>query len=234
MVIDNILKDCLVFSIVFIPPLVIFIRFWNESQKSTWMLIVISILYIIISPFTQNLLPFILVLIDISYIKKSYNSSVFNLKSFKIGSAIKYSVCSYAIVIAMAILSDIIFSFYRFNLKEQDVVSWMSGLSMWKFLAAVPIAVVFAPVVEEFVFRWFLFEKVFSARLNIVISGILSSLIFALVHFNLGSFPIIFCIGIFNCYLIHKKGFWYSVFNHAIFNFVSTFVIFTAKLGAKI
>jgi uncharacterized protein len=257
MLINNILKDILIFCIVFMPPLVIFARFWNERGKSTWKLVVISVLYIITTLFTQNMVPFIMVMIDISMIKQSLrfydmryetnlineNKSIsaackddflrfnFSVKSFRISSAVLNSVYSYLIVIIIAVLSNIIFSFYKLNTKEQDIVSWMAALPMWKFLIMVPVSVVFAPVLEEFVFRWLLFEKILAPKVNLLIASLASSLIFAIVHFNLRSFPILFCIGIFNCYLIHEKGYWYSVFNHSIFNFVTTLALLLAKMG---
>lgn len=257
MLINNILKDVLVLCIVFLPPLIIFARFWNERGKSKWKLIIISLIYVISTFFIQNLAPFIMVIMDISLIKQSlrfhdmrYETGVidedksisaickndflrfnFSIKNFKISSAVLYSVYSYAIAMIIAFLSSVIFYIYNINSKEQDIITWMSGLNMWKFFIMVPVAVIFAPVLEEFVFRWLLFEKILAPKAHILLASLVSSLIFAAVHFNLRSFPILFCIGLFNCYLIHEKGFWYSVFNHSIFNFVTTFALFLAKLG---
>lgn len=257
MLVNNILKDILVFSIVFIPPLLIFAGFWKERKRSKWKLIVISIFYVIATLFTQNFIPFIMVIIDISMIKQSlmfYDMRIeigesngnkpisarckddflrfnFSIKNFRISSAILNSVYSYIIVMIVTLLSNIIFYIYKLNPQQQDIVTWMSKLGLWQFLIMVPVAVVFAPVLEEFVFRWLLFEKLIAPKIGVIFASMVSSLIFAVVHFNLNSFLILFCIGLFNCYLIHQKGFWYSVFNHAIFNFVTTFVLFLAKLG---
>lgn len=257
MLINNILKDILVFSIVFLPPLIIFARFWSERKKSIWKLIIISLFYVIAALFTQNFVPFVMVIIDISMIKQSLrfydmryetgesneSKSIsarckddflrfnFSIKNFRISSAILNSVYSYIIVMIVALLSNIIFYIYKLNPQQQDIVTWMSGLGLWEFLMMIPVAVIFAPVLEEFVFRWLIFEKLITPKIGVLFASVISSLIFATVHFNLHSFLILFCIGLFNCYLIHEKGFWYSVFNHSIFNFVTTFVLFLAKLG---
>lgn len=256
MIISNMLKDIIVFLIVFVPPLIVFIKFSTERNQSILKLIIISTIYIIGSLFTQNLMPFILVLFDISLIKQSFkyyeisqqvgqrddehsiissckNDYIrfnFSLRSFKIIKAVFYSSYSYAIILAVSLLTNLIINMFKLNSKDQDVVTWMAGLPLWKFMFVIPLTIVFAPILEEFVFRWILFEKLFAKKMNVIFASILSSLIFAFVHFNLKAFIIILCIGLTNCYLIHKKGFWYSVFNHSVFNFITTLVLLLNKL----
>lgn len=257
MIISNVLKDVIVFLIVFVPPLIVFIKFSTERNGSIIKLIITSTIYIIGSLFTQNIIPFIIVLFDISFIKQSfkyyeinhqmgetddehsiissckndYNRFNFSFKSFKILKAILYSSYSYIIILLISIVTNLIINTFKLNPKDQDVVTWMIGLPLWKFILVIPLSVIFAPILEEFVFRWILFEKLFAKKMNVIFAGILSSFIFAFVHFNIKAFIIILCIGLTNCYLIHKKGFWYSVFNHSIFNLVTTLFLLLTKLG---
>lgn len=260
----DIIKDFLVFLFVYLPPLIIFIKFSRERKRGYLLLTVISIFYIISSLFTQNLIPFIFVLINIRYLKaaerigynsisseyvfsyktsiitkptissrlsKDYNKFKFSIKKLNIISAIKYTLQSYLVTILISAVSAGIF--YRLNVdaKQQEIVTWMSTMPLKRFLVMIPIVAIFAPILEEFVFRWLLFEKIFRPRIGVYLSAILSSVIFAFIHYNLRALPILIWIGIFNCYLINKKGYWYSVFNHFTFNFVTTMVLLAQKLG---
>ncbi|GAA0718020.1 CPBP family intramembrane metalloprotease [Clostridium malenominatum] len=230
----NFIKNAIVFLVLYIPPLILFMKYWNERGRGKVLLLVISIIYLILSLFTQNLLPFILVLICIKYIRDSgredYYSYGFTIKNFKILRAFKYSLISYLGTIIIAIIALSVFSLFNFPIKDQEIITQITELPLKRYIMTIPIIVIFAPIIEEFTFRWLFLQKIFKNRLGMVISSIITSLIFSLVHFNLKSFPAIFWIGLFNCYLINKHGYWYAVFNHAFFNSVSTFAILIQKL----
>lgn len=260
----DIVKDFLVFLFVYLPPFIIFVKFSRERKRSNLLLVIIGIMYILVSFSTQNLLPFIFVLLNIKYLKAAegvyyspvsneymspyelnvnskptissrilgdYNRFKFNIKSFNLLLAVKYTLWSYLITILISIISAGIFSRINVEEKQQEIVTLMSNMPLEKFLIMIPIVIIFAPILEEFVFRWLLFEKVFRPRIGIYLAAILSSIIFAFIHFNLRALPILIWIGLYNCYLINKKGYWYSVFNHFTFNFVTTMVLLLEKLG---
>jgi uncharacterized protein len=241
-------QNILVFIFLYIPPLIFF---FNSSLKrgiNKFLLIIISIVYLFLSISTQNLLPFIIVIINIKYLKKSsvsitedyeyradeendYNKYNFNIKKFRIIKGLKYAIETYGITIIMGIIITVILTTYKINLNEQEIVKDLMKVSIDKFLYMIPIMIIFAPVVEEFTFRWLLFEKLFKPKLGIFFSAILSSLIFAMVHFNLRSIPILISIGLINCYLIERKGYWYAVFNHLFFNSINTFMMLFQKIS---
>lgn len=225
-------KEILVFLLLVIPPLLVYIRFWRERDKSVMLISAISIAYILAAVFTQNLMPFILVLFNIALMKgtEEFEKYGFNLKGFSILEGIGYSMFSYLITILVAVASLSAMNYFGIQQQEQEVVKWMTGLPLDKFWIAVPIAVAFAPVVEEFVFRWFFFEKLFRKRMGFAAGALLSSLIFAFIHFNIQAFPMILWIGIFNCYLIDKKGYWYAVLNHLFFNSITVFALLMSKI----
>ncbi|MCT8978191.1 CPBP family intramembrane metalloprotease [Clostridium sp. CX1] len=258
----SLVKDALVFLFVYIPPLILFIRFWRERHRSKVLAVLLSLLYIIFSFFTQNLLPFILVIFNIMYLKSSnrewdvfrndymsinniqysrrsissrvredYERFKFSLKEFRLFSAIRLTAISYLITIFISIFESIMLSNYKVEAEQQEIVTWMANMPLGKFLIIVPIVIIFAPVLEEFVFRWLFFEKIFRPRIGVYFAAILSSLIFGFIHFNLKAFPLLIWIGVYNCYLIHKKGYWYSVFNHFVFNAITTTMLLLEKLG---
>ena len=182
--------------------------------------------------FTQNLFPFLFVMFDIYYLTNLEDRKTFNFKRFKFANAFRYTTFSYLITMFISYFWIIVTSTKNVSLNDQPVITWMMSMPIIKFIVVIPVAVIFAPVVEEFVFRWLLFEKIFNKRrIPVILSAVLSSLIFASMHFSLKAFPILCWIGLYNCYLIHKKGYWYAVFNHAFFNSVTTFILLLYKLG---
>lgn len=247
----NIIKDILVFLLVYIPPLIIFARFWREKKRSIVILAIIILAYIIGSIYTQNLLPFILTIFDIRYIKYSNNIGMltevnkntlssrirydyerfkFSIKKLNIFYALKFAIISYTVAMFISVFETVLFSRLKIQLQQQEVVSWVSSMPLWRFLIIIPVIIIFAPILEEFVFRWLFFEKIFKNRIGIYLAALLSSSIFGMAHFNLRSFPILLWIGIYNCYLIDKKGYWYCVFNHFTFNFITTMVLLIEKI----
>lgn len=231
---EEFLKSIVVYIFIYLPPLIIFWKVWTRRRKNKFILLLISIIYVVGSLFTQNLLPFIFVIINIIYMKREDNFSYieykFNFRDFNFFKALMISLFSYAVTIIVAIIALNLFSSYEVPIKDQEIVEIMSKLSLKKFIFMMPITMVFAPIIEEYIFRWLIFEKILKRYMGIFISTLLSSIIFALIHFNIKSFPAILWMGIFNCFLIHKKGYWYAVFNHSFFNSVSTIAILIQKL----
>ncbi|NEZ47559.1 CPBP family intramembrane metalloprotease [Clostridium niameyense] len=241
--ITNGIKNILVYLIVYLPPIILFLKLRNK-KSNIFFKIIISILYIVLSIFTQNLLPFIFTVIDIIYLRKNYFEGnyfgenmfcndylhyKFNGDDFNLVKAIKYSIFSLFSSIIIMLIFQLLFSMLKLKLKQQEVVTWMYNMPLNKFLIVIPVAVIFAPLVEEFIFRWLIFEKIFKSRLGIILAAVFSSVLFGVIHYNLRAFPILIWMGIFNCYLIHKKGFWYSVFNHFMFNFTNISIMFLDK-----
>lgn len=260
----NIIKDILVFVFVYIPPLIVFSRFWKEYNRSKILLVIIQFLYTALSLFTQNLIPFIFVLINIRYIRSAdnfcrlstsklitydstnekkhiisnriredYTKFKFSIKNFQFIEGLKVVAISYLITICISMIQTVLLSKFKVELKQQEIVTHMENMSLMSFFIMVPIVTIFAPIVEEFVFRWILFEKVFVKRLGVYAGALLSSIIFGFIHFSVNAFPVILCLGLCNCYLIHKKGYWYAVFNHFIFNSMTTLALFIEKLSLK-
>jgi hypothetical protein len=242
-------QNVLIYVFLYIPPLIFFIKYSLRRGVNRLLLFVVTILYLVLSIYTQNFLPFILVLIDIFYIKKSdsviltdryrnysdisedYTRYNFSIKSFKLLKGIQYAIATYGITIAVNIMVTIIILLFKLNLKEQEIVTELSKGSLNQLLYMIPIMIIFAPIVEEFTFRWLLFEHIFRPRVGTVMAAVISSIMFSLIHFNLRAFPVLMIIGFINCYMIHKKGYWYAVFNHLLFNSVSTFVMLYQKIS---
>ncbi|HBA02649.1 MAG TPA: CPBP family intramembrane metalloprotease, partial [Clostridium sp.] len=102
------------------------------------------------------------------------------------------------------------------------------------FIITIPFTVIFAPVVEEFVFRYLFYGKFlrsrFKGEFGFIISASIVSILFASIHFSISAFASLFVVSFFNCYLIEKEGFWYSVFTHLFVNGVSTVILLLSKI----
>lgn len=238
----NLAKDLITVVLVFLPPILFFTKCYLEDKGNIILLIAIFLLYLVSIPFTQNLAPFIIVVFNILYIKKSEDCSYaflngdkdifdFNHKNFDIGQALFYAFASYTAAMLFSAIVVLVMKQTSVPIKNQEILDMLQNSDMVSFLVTVPVAVIFAPVVEEFVFRYVIFEKILKNKVGIPIAIIISSLIFGIIHFNLKAFIPITFIGVVNCYLIHKKGYWYAVFNHFIFNLIPIVAMFAMKIG---
>lgn len=239
---NDVIKDLITIIIVFMPPIIFFAKYYLEEKGSIIILAIICILYTVTIPFTQNLVPFIFVLLDIRYIKRSekyryvtlrqdYERYDFGFNNFKIGEALAYSFGSYIISILIAAVIILIMNETKVPVKNQEIIDMLQKTDILHFLITIPVAVIFAPIVEEFVFRYLIFEKLFKNRVGLNMAIILSSLMFGIIHFNLKAFAPIVFIGIVNCYLIHKRGYWYAVFNHFVFNLIPIISMLIIKIS---
>jgi uncharacterized protein len=238
------LVNVLIILLVYLVPLIAFARNTKWKNYSTFINLIISVAYIVlifILPSMQsNTLPFVLVIIMINRMKKNtyfnedYFRYNFSIKNFDLLSALAHAIIGYGMVFTISVISQILFKILNFELESQEVVNILANYDMLKFLIAAPSAVIFAPIVEEYVFRYVLFSKllrgVFKGRVGFIVSSFFVSLIFASVHYNLAALGMLFVISFYNCYLIEKKGFWYAVFNHFFVNMVTTTLLFISKL----
>ncbi|HBC95706.1 MAG TPA: CPBP family intramembrane metalloprotease [Clostridium sp.] len=227
----DIVKDLLVFVLVYLPPLLIFAKFWRKDKRSKIVLLIISVLYIVLAIFTGNLIPFIFVVISLWYMKGTDESHEFDIKNFDIFKALNMVFIFYVTVFFISAVEMAVLSNFKVELRQQEIVTHMANMPLGKFMLMIPVVIIFAPVLEEFVFRWLIFEKIFVKRIGVYMGAFLSSLLFAAIHFSLNAFPIILWIGLYNCYLIHKKGYWYAVFNHFAFNSITVAALLIQKLS---
>ncbi|MFD3156255.1 CPBP family intramembrane glutamic endopeptidase [Haloimpatiens sp. FM7330] len=237
--------DVLTFLFVYMMPFIFFLKIYNKKINKL-VRVLFSIIYGIIafisSAFVMNLVPFILVLINISCLRKiarenndfsnecDYNVHKFSIKTIRLGESFKCILISYVMTTAVAVVTYIIFSKLNVNLKQQEVINIMSKMSMNQYAYMALVTVIFAPILEEFVFRYLLFQKIFKKKTGIYLSAIFSSVIFAFIHYNIQAFAGLLVLALINCYLIEKKGYWYAVMNHSFFNFVTTTIVFLQKI----
>jgi len=192
-------------------------------------------------------MPFILVILTIYFIRKSsfardnylnetndYSRYNFSLKGFDSLEGIKFAGITLVTTIGISYLIQVVFSHFNIPIDEQEIVKVLKQLSLVNFIMLSISGLLIAPIVEELVFRWFLFSKLLKHRINVILAAIISSIIFSAGHLTLAGFLPIFALAMINCYIIEKKGFWYAVFNHFFFNFLSFFSLFVQRFGGNL
>lgn len=222
---------------IYLIPLFLFIKYSRKYLKN-YLISIITIIYIALSVVTINFnfMPLVIVILTLYYLKKDsflkesdYEKYNFSLKRFDSVEGIKLAGITLLITIIVSLLVQTIFKALNIPMDEQDIIKALREIELWKFMVLAVSGLIVAPIIEEFIFRWFFFEKLLRGRINIVVAGIISSLIFAVGHLSLVGFFSIFVLAMINCYVIEKYGYWYAVFNHFFFNFLSFFAIFIQR-----
>lgn len=124
-----------------------------------------------------------------------------------------------------AIVSSIIDS----NISNATIES-IERMPLWLMI---PMTMVFAPIVEEFMFRRTLIGTL--GRYGNIFAIIISSVVFGLFHGNMYQFFYCFLLGILLGYVYVKSGnWWLSVLMHSILNFIGGVLPkITEKLSAR-
>lgn len=228
----EIIKALSIILLLSIPPWIVF-RGYIKDRLNRAFIILIFIVYMVITLFTENFMPFVLVMISI-YLGKKYGydeEDEFYLRPLgkrKILILIYSLVFSTVIRVVNLVYALLLQQVFNVELKPQDVINIFLNNGWGMVAILLVISVVFAPVVEEFIFRHVFYKKL-SKRIGIKWSAVLSSLLFTLLHFNIAGSISFFAVGMYNCYLYEKHGYRAAVLNHFIFNFTSTIFIILIK-----
>lgn len=151
--------------------------------------------------------------------KKKISYSSLGLADLKPKSAIIGSLLGIGVMTTLVIILNFIYQ--RFDIGVTDETSELisSASPVWAMFTAVCIA----PIVEEFIFRGFMFERlsrVFSARTTIF----LTALVFGLIHMNLIQSSYAFVAGlVFGYFRAKYEDLWGCILFHIFGNFFGSF-----------
>ena len=239
----EIIGSLLIIYVLYILPLIIYIatiKFKNKNILKKCIIILSYIsAYIILPDMYTNIIPTIIIILLIIYWKNNdingeYKKYKFSLREFKFSKALKYVIVLYIILIIVSNLNNIILTNLGIDLEGQEIVTILSSYDLSAYLLTIPFTIIFAPISEEFTFRYLIFNRLFESILNsriaFIILATLVSIIFASVHFSITVFAALFTLSFYNCYIIEKKGFWYAVFNHLVINGVTAIVLLSENI----
>ena len=143
-------------------------------------------------------------------------------------------------------LTTFVASLFGIELKEQRAFEYIKNLRGLRLLILVAYALILAPIIEEFVFRYLLFRlpqklcslfKIVAGKNITVLLAIISSILFTAVHYlGKGAFPDnafvgLFAVGMYQCRLYDKrKSLARAMLNHSLFNTLNLAVFYLVEV----
>lgn len=116
------------------------------------------------------------------------------------------------------------------DLSQQQDVGFTNLRYGYEFVAAFVALVVLAPLFEEVIFRGYLYGRLRKYS-GVVLSALLTSALFALVHFQWNVSIDVFVLSLFLCFLREKfNSVWPGVFVHAFKNGIAYTLLFILPL----
>ena len=226
----DIVKSILVLLLIALPPWIT-LRKYLKRKINELVLILLFTAYISATVFTQNFMPFIAVILTIYFTVKNENDEeiyYFRPLHKNKTEVILYSFVFKFIITLVNLFFVAILMKVGLKVEGQEILSMFINAGWLKVIILSIITAIFAPVVEEFVFRNYLY-RIIKKRTGQVLSAIITSTLFAVLHFNLAGIVSFFGLGIYNCYLYEKYGYRAAVMNHFIFNSISVIFIIIFK-----
>lgn len=189
----------------------------------------ICIFYWLFAFLTNELVPFIGVLILLFRVHGKTENEI-QTRDINIWS-IKFRDIGFVVASALVfkILINQINSLYvnilRVNFgieaKSQEIIGeFATGELYYKVLLFV-LVVVLAPFVEEYIFRYFIYDKLLLSRMHAYKAAIISTTLFTLLHLNVSGIPTFFGLGLYCTFIYEKKGFYGAVLTHMVSNLLT-------------
>lgn len=207
----------------------IFIQLYSVffKNKKLWIIIAFSAIYWLGSIFTENLFPFIAVVVLITghHLRDGNDNRLYrdiDIWEFRLLHVFKVSILTIIFKIGLTFVNSIyiiILNYFTdFDAKPQDVIVNFYQSDLYLKIVMFLLIVIFAPFVEEYVFRYFLYDKFFLSYMPSFYAAILSAAIFTIAHYNIAGIPSFFGLALFCNYIYEKKGYFSAVTVHLVFN----------------
>lgn len=105
-----------------------------------------------------------------------------------------------------------------FGQRAQEPIVPFFGEGAWAFVSVFGVAAILAPLVEEILFRGFLFGGL-RTRLSPLRAALVSGAIFGAIHLQPLAFPALFLLGVLLALLYHRTGsLWAPILMHFCIN----------------
>lgn len=186
----DILKSISVIFFIAIPPWLV-LRKYLKNYINRAALIIIFIAYITATLFTQNLFPFIVVMLSFYFAVKMKDNeeTLYYLRPLqeKTLEIILYSLVFKFLITIINYFYVLILLKFGINVKSQEIFDIFLNADWIKVIILIIMTIIFAPILEEFIFRHILYRG-FSKKIGKIFSAILTSFLFAVIHYNLAGF----------------------------------------------
>lgn len=234
--IKEILQLILIVIVIGLPPYLIALKTFRNLKLIY--IILLSIIYWSGTIYTQQILPFILIIIILiidyrnNKLMEEYESIVEN-KTFTLRDFVIIAGITILIRFPIGIINIFYVLFVDLigiNVQSQQVVDiFVNSQNNMLNILIVLLVIIVAPINEEFSMRYWLFGKMLSPRTGTIIAALISSSLFTLLHYNIAGVPTFFILGLYACYVYQRKGLWGAVTVHFIFNLSSVLLLMLTK-----
>lgn len=209
-------------------------------NKKPITIISLTVLYWFGAIFTENFIPFIVVILLLyRYHLHKVDDGESYMRDIDVWRFDRHSVLNVTIATLVAkVLVTIINAIYisilslivKTEIQPQEVVTDFYESGFWPRFILFFVIVIFAPFVEEYVFRYFLYDKLFLPRMPRGFAAVLSAVIFTTAHYNLSGIPSFFGLALFCTYMYEKRGYFAAVTAHMAFNLSTVILLVFIKM----
>jgi len=158
--------------------------------------------------------------------------NILGFRRFKIWSSLAWVVISFVGVLLINYLYQYLITTFHLKLMTNDQVYFeMSKHAPITIYTVLFISVFMAPICEELFFRSFVFMGLLKG-MPLGVAIVFSALIFAVAHGDVGSFFVLFFIGLALAFLRWRtRSIWPGILLHLLNNFVASLTIILPMLG---
>lgn len=205
--------------------------------------IIISILAIVIAVllphlgglpnFGYTLIIFPMVWLCLKYFGENFSDIGFSFKAFNIKAVVIGSITALLILGFMQLIFfPVLEQLVTFEDTDVELYSFIRK-SKWNFAFILIIGWIVGGFYEEIVFHGFIYtrlEKMIPGKYAIVVSFLITSLLFGAYHIQLGPLGAINALIVGVCYhalfLYYKRNLWYSIICHGVYDTVVITLIY--------
>lgn len=193
----------------------------------------IIVLYWTFAFLTHELVPFIGVLILLFKVhgREEGDNRIRDINIWHLGLREALFVAGGALIfkVVISLLNklyvDIISSYSGLQIVPQEIVREFEAGELYYKLLLFLLVVVLAPFVEEYIFRYFIYDTLLLPRMPVLAAAIISSTLFTLLHFNISGIPTFFGLGLYCTYMYEKRGFYGAVIAHLVSNLATAVLL---------
>jgi membrane protease YdiL (CAAX protease family) len=137
---------------------------------------------------------------------------------------LKNCIISFILFIPLLFLISFIIQNILPEYKQQEIVLNFKS-NLLKDKALLLHVLIIAPVVEEIIFRGYIY-RILKTKIPIIFAIIISSTLFSLIHYNVLSFILLFVLSIFLTYIYERNGsIMCPIIIHSLFNLMMSALI---------
>lgn len=209
-------------------PIYLSLERYIFKNYNIYLKLFIGLLYWFAAFFTQQLMPFIGVIVLLVKVHSKEEDS--GLRDFNVwvpnpvGLAVTAGL---AVVFKLLInrLNDlyvyILSGLLNMETKPQEIVGEFAEGGAYYKAALFILVVVLAPFVEEYIFRYYIYDRLLLPRMPAFAAALISAALFTVLHYNISGIPTFFCLGIFCAFMYEKKGYYGAVTAHMVSNLMT-------------